>query len=163
MNFLFFSGLIRATSNQNNRAALISIHSIDVRLEDNHRQSETVEEEKVQRDNSATEKQTVECFITPSNSFLSKSPSASNSIAVSETLFRNKKKIREDKDINKTQKYIHHRLQGSSIGDVMANKDGISICSNSSSVQINNQIDYDDDISTLTSTTDNKLNSICKF
>lgn len=44
----------------------------------------------------------------------------------------------------------------------MANKDGISICSNSSSAQINNR-DLDDDISTLTSTTDNKLNSICKF
>lgn len=54
-------------------------------------------------------------------------------------------------------------MQGSSIGDVMANKDGMSICSNSSNAQINNRTDYDDDISTLTSTTDNKLNSICKF
>lgn len=84
MNFAYFSGLIRATSNQNNRTSLNSIHCINARLEDNHRQTETVEEEKVQRDNSATEKQTNECFIAPSYSFLSKSPSASISITVSE-------------------------------------------------------------------------------
>lgn len=138
-----------------------SITSINARLEDNHRQSETVEEEKVQRDNTATEKQTVECFITPSYSFLSKSPSASNSIAtVSEMLFFKKERKKPNRN---SKKCVDHRLQGTSIGDVMANKDGISICSNSSSVQINNnRIDFDDD-DTITSPTDNKLNSICKF
>lgn len=87
-NPVFSSGLIRATSNQNNnRASLSSISSINARLEENHRHNETVEEEKVQRDNSATEKQTVECFITPSYSFISKSPSVSNSITVSGLFF----------------------------------------------------------------------------
>lgn len=50
-----------------------------------------------------------------------------------------------------------------SIGDVMATKDGLSISSSDSSRQNNNQMDYDDDMSTITSTTDNKLNSICEF
>lgn len=50
-----------------------------------------------------------------------------------------------------------------SIGEVMATKDGFSISSSDSSKPNNNQMEYDDDISTITSTTDNKLNSICKF
>lgn len=100
----FFSGLIRATSNQNNdRASVSSIISINARIEENHRHGETVDEEKVQRDNSATEKQTVECFITPSYSFISKSPSASNSITVSGVFsdkFRKKKTIERHACVN---------------------------------------------------------------
>lgn len=84
---VFFSGLVRSTSNQNNRASLNSINSINARLEENHQLSETVEEEKMQRDNTVTEKDmNVECFITPSYSFISKSPSGSNSITVSGAL-----------------------------------------------------------------------------
>lgn len=81
---MFSSGLIRSTSNQNDRDTLNSVNSINARLEDNHQINEAIEEEKMQRDNSTTEKNTVECFITPSYSFLSKSPSTSNSIIVSE-------------------------------------------------------------------------------
>lgn len=50
-----------------------------------------------------------------------------------------------------------------SIGETMATKDGMSISSSGSSKPNNNQNEYDDDISTITSTTDNKNNSICRF
>lgn len=50
-----------------------------------------------------------------------------------------------------------------SIGEVMATKDGISLSSSDSSRQINNQHEFDEDISTITSATDNKIPSICMF
>ncbi|XP_055315755.1 putative uncharacterized protein DDB_G0277255 isoform X5 [Sitodiplosis mosellana] len=129
------SGLVRATNNHGNRASINSIDSINKRIELSNRQmsfnslgGETVEEEKLQRDNSVTEKGNNRMMVAPA--YLSKSPSASNSIT------------------------------GMSIGEVMAIKDGFSISSSDSSKRNNNQMEYDDDISTITSTTDNKFNSI---
>lgn len=86
---LFYSGLVRATNNQGNRASINSIGgNINKRIELSHRQmsfnsmaSETVEEEKLQRDNSITEKGNNRMTVTPA--YLSKSPSVSNSITVS--------------------------------------------------------------------------------
>ncbi|XP_055315772.1 putative uncharacterized protein DDB_G0277255 isoform X19 [Sitodiplosis mosellana] len=128
-------GLVRATNNHGNRASINSIDSINKRIELSNRQmsfnslgGETVEEEKLQRDNSVTEKGNNRMMVAPA--YLSKSPSASNSIT------------------------------GMSIGEVMAIKDGFSISSSDSSKRNNNQMEYDDDISTITSTTDNKFNSI---
>lgn len=90
-DFSPFSGLIRATNNYGNRALLNSIGRVNNRIEMDNRQlslnsitSETVEEEKLHRDNSATEKQSNRAITVPAYSFMSKSPSlASNSITVS--------------------------------------------------------------------------------
>lgn len=86
---LFYSGLVRATNNQGNRASINSIGgNINKHIELNQRQmsfnsmvSETVEEEKLQRDNSITEKGINRMMV--ATAYLSKSPSASNSITVS--------------------------------------------------------------------------------
>lgn len=84
----FRSGLIRATNNQGNRAAIYSIGSEPIdfnnrQMSDNSMTTETVEVEKLQIDNSITEKQTM---MVPAYSHLSKSPSVtSNSITVSST------------------------------------------------------------------------------
>lgn len=48
-----------------------------------------------------------------------------------------------------------------SIGEVMASKDGFNVCSSDSSRQISNQTEVDEDISMMTSATDNKIQSIC--
>lgn len=48
-----------------------------------------------------------------------------------------------------------------SIGEAMATKDGFSISSSDSSRQINNHHDFDEDISAMTSATDNKIQSFC--
>lgn len=59
-------------------------------------------------------------------------------------------------------------MQGSNNRQVMAMKDGISMSSSESSGAggnrhriVNNNNGFDDDISTITLTTDNKLSSIC--
>lgn len=158
----FYSGLVRATNNQGNRSSLNSIGSINKHIELCNRQmsftlmvNETVEEEKLQIDNSITEKGNNRMMMAPA--YLSKSPSVSNSITVS--IFKNE--IFFSSKL-KNQFLIRKFYQGMSIGEVMATKDGFSISSSDSSRQNNNHMEYDDDISTITSTTDNKLNSICK-
>lgn len=84
---VFHSGLIRATSNQSDRSSINSVCSINARLEFNNQPiNETVEEEKLQRDNSVTEKLSNRSMVVPVYSYLSKSPSVSNSITVSEHL-----------------------------------------------------------------------------
>ncbi|XP_031629004.1 uncharacterized protein LOC116344361 isoform X3 [Contarinia nasturtii] len=134
------SGLIRATNNYGNKAK-ISVHSLDGynnRLDPGNRQTahssdgkETIEEEKLEIDNKATEKLTNHTILTPAYGYLSKSPSVtSNSIT------------------------------GMCIGEELASKDGISLSSTDTSRQNNNQNEYDDDISTITLSTDNKITSI---
>lgn len=85
----FYSGLVRATLNQDNKDSINSISSINKRIELNNRQmainsmaSETVEEEKLRHDNSTTEKGNNRMMVA-APAYLSKSPSASNSITVS--------------------------------------------------------------------------------
>lgn len=125
--------------------------------------SETVEEEKLQRDNSITEKQLNRIVPIPPFKCLSKSPSASNSITVNFDLNTSCFFSLPDLTDMTVNLLVFTRPQGMSIGEVMATKDGFSISSSDSSKQNNNQHEYDDDISTITSTTDNKMNSICKL
>lgn len=89
-NFNFRRGLIRATNNQSNRNSITSMDSINNRIDVSYRpisinsiENETVEEEKLQHDNSVTEKHLNGMMMIPEYSHLCKSPSASNSITVS--------------------------------------------------------------------------------
>lgn len=121
--------------------------------------SKICEEEKQQRDSSATEKTERRQNHMPLGAFVMRSASATNSFAVS-------KGHRCTRCGWKSINIDHNLFQSASIGDAMATRVEISSSGlDSSRPIVDNRIDQDDteDISTLTMETDNKLSSICTY